>query len=104
MREPKNKEMTAGKIITYKEGCFAQIKLVSGERILFSVAQSGIIIFKMKFGGLIPGEKLIELNSQNLDLFIQLFGEPSTDQTPFNFVVEKLASFDSIASLKEFRK
>jgi hypothetical protein len=32
------------RIITYKEGCYSQIKLTSGERAMLSVAQTGIVI------------------------------------------------------------
>lgn len=90
------------KIITYKEGCFSQIKLDSGERIMLSVAQTGIAIFKMRFFGAVPGRKLGEWSPQDLSRFMLLFGRAPLNQTPFNYTVEKLSSFDSIKSLSAF--
>jgi len=48
------------KIITYKEGAYCQIKFDSGERILISIAQTGIKIIQQKFMGLIPGPIIYE--------------------------------------------
>ena len=90
------------KIITYKEGRFSQIKLDSGERIMLSVAQNGIVIFKMRFFGVVPGPKIAEWSPQDLSRFMLLFGGASLNQTPFNYTVEKLSSFDSIQSLNAF--
>lgn len=90
------------RIITYKEGCYSQIKLTSGERIMLSVAQSGIVIFKMRFLGVIPGPKIVEWLPNDLGRFMLLFGGASPNQTPFKFTVEKLCSFDSIKQLREF--
>jgi hypothetical protein len=90
------------KIITYKEGAYSQIKLDSGERILLSVAQTGIVIFKMRFFGVIPGPKLAEWPPDLLSRFMLLFGGAPLNQTPFNYTVEKLTSFDSIKSLSAF--
>ena len=90
------------RIITYKEGCYSQIKLTSGERIMLSVAQTGIVIFRMRFFGLIPGPKITEWLPHNLGQFMLLFGGAPLNQTPFRFTVEKLTSFDSIQQLREF--
>ena len=49
-----------GTIITYKEGQYSMMKLDSGERVMLSIAQSGIVIYKMKFFGMTPGPKSAE--------------------------------------------
>ena len=89
-------------IITYKEGAYSQIKLDSGERIMLSVAQTGIVIFKMRFFGVVPGPKLAEWPPQEMARFMMLFGGAPLDQTPFKFTVDKLCTFDTIDSLKSF--
>ena len=90
------------RIITYKEGCYSQIKLSSGERIMLSVAQTGIVILKMRFLGVVLGSKIAEWLPHDLGRFMLLFGGAPLNQTPFRFTVEKLASFDSIEQLREF--
>ena len=40
----------------------------------------------------------------DLARFMLLFGGAPLDQTPFNFTVQKLTSFDSIEQLREFLK
>jgi hypothetical protein len=92
------------RIITYKEGRYSQIKLDSGERIMLSVAQSGIVIFKLRFFGLVPGPKIAEWLPEDLARFMLLFGGAPLSQTPFNYTVEKLSSFESIESLLQFLK
>ena len=52
-----------GKIITYKNNDkekFCQIKLENVERILISIANEGLAIFKLSFFGMIPGGKIWE--------------------------------------------
>ena len=90
------------KVITYEEGSFSQIKLDSGERIMLSVAQTGMVIFKMRFFGLVPGPKIAEWSTQDLSRFMLLFGGAPQNQTPFKNTVDKLSSFDSIQSLRAF--
>ena len=90
------------KVITYQEGSYSQIKLDSGERILISVASAGIIIFKMRFLGVVPGPKIAEWLPQDLSRFMMLFGGAPLNQTPFAYTVEKLCSFGSIQSLRTF--
>lgn len=89
-------------IVTYKEGRYSQIKLDSGERILLSVAQSGIVIFKLRLLGLAPGPKIAEWLPQDLDRFLDLFGGAPADQNPFRFTVDKLATFGSIKEIRAF--
>ncbi len=57
------------KIITYKSGSsskYCQIKFNDGNRILISVAQTGIKISKLKWGGLIPSETVFEISTSDL--------------------------------------
>lgn len=90
------------KVITYKEGCYSQIKLTSGERIMLSIARTGIVIFKMRFFGVYPGPKIAEWLPHDLHRFRELFGGGSLNPTPLKLAVEKLISFDSISELREF--
>ena len=89
-------------IITYQEGCYAQIRLTSGERIMLSCAEMGVTIFKMRCFGLIPGPKIAEWKMNDLERFMVLFGGAPASQTPFNYTVQKLAAFDSIEELREY--
>jgi len=72
------------------------------ERCGWAVAQTGIVIFKMHFFGVVPGPNLAEWPPDQLSRFMILFGGASTNQTPFRYTVEKLCSFDSIQSLSRF--
>lgn len=89
-------------IITYKEGFFSQIKLTSGERIMLSCAEGGATIFKMRFFGLVRDSKIAEWKLKDLSRFMFRFGGAPPNQTPFNFTVQKLTSFDSIEQLRKF--
>lgn len=54
------------KIISYKSGSnakYCQIKLNDGNRVLISIAQVGIKISKLKWGGLIPSETIFEIST-----------------------------------------
>lgn len=90
------------RIITYKEGCYSQIKLTSGERIMLSCAEMGATIFKMRFFGLVPDSKIGEWKQDDVARFMLLFGGGSPNQTPFKRTVDKLTSFDSIEQLNDF--
>ena len=57
-----------GKVITYKEGAYSQVKLNSGERIMFSFAPDELKIFKMSWGGWIPIKTILTLGPMNLAL------------------------------------
>lgn len=96
--------MSRSEVITYKEGCYSQIKLASGERIMLSITQNEIVIFKMRFLGVVPGPKIAEWSKSSEDFarFLILFGGAPQNQSPFRFIVEKLVSFDSIAQLHGF--
>lgn len=56
-------------LITYKSGSnakYCQIKFNDGNRVLVSVAQTGIKISKLKWGGLIPSETIFEISTSDL--------------------------------------
>lgn len=52
--------MSAPTIVTHTPGRFCQLRLASGERVLVSMARSGIVIYRLKFFGLIPAERIAE--------------------------------------------
>ena len=89
-------------IVTYVEQRYSMMKLDSGERIMLSVSQSGIAIYKMRFLGLVPGPKIAEWLPQDLDRYVDLFGGEHSSGSPFRFAVEKLASFHSIKDLRAY--
>jgi len=56
-------------IIAYKSGLsakYCQIKFNDGNRVLISIAQTGIKILKLKWGGLIPSENIFEISTAEL--------------------------------------
>lgn len=57
------------KIVTYSNsprGKYCQIKFDDGNRILISIAQSGIKIFKLRFMGAIPAGTVFEISTDDL--------------------------------------
>ena len=90
------------RVVTYTEGQYSMVQLDSGERVMLSLAQSGIVIFKMRLGGLLPGPKIAEWLPNDLDRYIDLFGGDHPTGTPFRFAVERLASFESIKDLRAY--
>lgn len=58
-----------GKIITYKNspsGKFCQIKYDDGNRILISLAQTGVKISKLKWVGLVPSETILDISTPDM--------------------------------------
>jgi len=56
-------------IITYKNGPsgkYCQIKLDDGNRILISIAQTGVKVMKLKWGGMIPSGDIFDITTQEL--------------------------------------
>lgn len=56
-------------IITYKNDnyqSYCQIKLDDGNRILISIAQTGVKVMKLKWGGMIPAGDIFNISTQNL--------------------------------------
>jgi hypothetical protein len=69
---------------------------------MLSCAEDGATIFKMRFFGFVPASKIAEWKLKDLTRFMFLFGGAQPNQTPFNFTVQKLTSFDSISQLRKF--
>jgi len=78
------------------------IKLRSGERIMLSVAQDGIVIYRMRLAGLLAGPKLAHWQPQDLSQYVALFGGQSGTGSPFKYAVDRLAQFGSIQELLSF--
>lgn len=90
------------KIITYREPRYCMMKLESGERIMLSIAQSGIVIYRMRCFGLIRVSKIAQWLPQELDRYVALFGGEHPTGGPFRYAVDKLASFGSIRDLRAY--
>ena len=88
------------RVITYKEGCFSTVQLDSGEKVMLSVAQTGIVIYQMKFLGMLPGRKIAQWTVQNLPDFIARLGGTGPTGSPFRYAVDQIAAFPSIRELE----
>ncbi len=89
------------KIITYSRGKYCQIKLDSNEKILVSIAQTGVKISKLSWGGLIPTKTIWESN--DVPRMVKLFGdenEPSRDL--LDSIICKCAEIKSIEEFKHY--
>lgn len=84
------------KVVTYSnnpKGKFCQIKLDDGKRILISIAQPGIKIFKLGFFGTIPVATIFEIST--LDLASDKYNEA------IQKIVKQTGQLDPLDSLKE---
>lgn len=88
------------KVITYKEGRYSTIQLDSGEKVMLSVAQTGIVVFQMKFLGLVPGRKIAEWAIHDLPDFIACLGGTTPTGSPFRYAVDRIAAFPSVLELE----
>lgn len=61
--------MTA-QVILKKEN-YCQIKLDSGERILVSISNSDVKVFKLGFGGLLPTKTLLSMSGIKAAIFLE---------------------------------
>ena len=91
-----------GKVITYKnegsKGMFCQIKLESGERILISIAQNGVKIFKLGFMGMIPVKTLWESN--DIAHIVEIFADPANpEKPPLDAIRDELIDCKSIKEI-----
>jgi hypothetical protein len=90
------------KIIAYKNagssGMFCQLKFDSNERILISIAQTGVRICKLSFGGLIPTRTLWESNDSVR--MVELFGdENEPDKHLLDAIITKLMRCNSVSEV-----
>jgi hypothetical protein len=91
-----------GTIKTYKEQRFATVVLASGDNVMLSMAQDGIVIYKMRFGGLLPGSKIGVWAPNDLDRFLAKFGRDVEGMSPFRATVEFLATFPDAKALQRY--
>jgi hypothetical protein len=91
-----------GEIVTYKngpEGVFCQIKFTNGERILISIAQPGIQIYKLGFKGLFPTSAIWKTG--DIDQMVSIFGDFGLSEgILLNAVIEKIIGCESIAEVR----
>ena len=91
-----------GQVLTYREGRYATVRLASGEAVMISLAQDGIVIFQMRLGGLIPSARLATWPSNDLDRFLEKFGVGELEGSPFRATVALLASFPDVMTLRRY--
>ncbi len=91
-----------GQIITYKNegvsGVFSQIKFDNGERILVSIANDEIKIFKLILGGSIPAKTI--WHYPNLYKFVELLFKKGVSDHPLDLLVNKLITYNSISEVQ----
>ena len=91
------------RVITYVEPRYATSKLDSGECVMLSIARTGIVIYRMMLGGLLPRKKLAEWPPARLTSFTMAMGEAGAYDDPnknaFRGAVDALCRFPSISDL-----
>ncbi|MBC8021124.1 MAG: hypothetical protein H7X78_07935 [Methyloceanibacter sp.] len=78
--------------------CWARLRLESGEKILISVAQSGVKIFKLKWGGLVPGVTLWASRSL-VEVGEKFFDSDKPFQRPLDSIIDRLMDCRSAADV-----
>ena len=87
-----------GKIVIRKPS-YCHIKLDNGQRILISMAQSGIKIIKLGFRGLLP-VKTIWKSTDTYEM-IEKFADPDDPfKDPVDAVTDKLINCESVKEIK----
>lgn len=84
-------------IITYKNspsGKYCQIKLDDGNRILISLAQTGIKVMKMKWGGVMPAGDIFDISTQ--DLFSEKYRHSREKLTEISLELDMLDVFKDV--------
>lgn len=84
-------------IITYKNsptGKYCQIKLDDGNRILISIAQTGVKVMKMKWGGMLPAGDIFDISTQ--DLFSENYKHAREKLTKLSLELDMLDVFKDI--------
>lgn len=94
------------RVVTYRNdagGCFCQLELDSGERILISIAQAGIQIRRLALGGIIPREVIAGWSTGEVAGAIALFAEPSQPaKHPLDAIRDRLYYLPSITAIRSF--
>lgn len=92
-------------VITYKntaEQCFCQLKLDSGERVLISIAQTGIKLFQLGLAGLVPIRTVAEWDIPQIWTAIRIFADLDAPQKPpLDTIRDRLLRCRSIADIEE---
>lgn len=85
------------KIVTYKNsarGKYCQIKLDDGNRILISIAQTGIKVYKLRLAGLIPSGTIFDISTS--DLFSEKYKPAREKLTERSLKLDMLDVFKEI--------
>ncbi len=94
------------RIVTYRNdagGCFCQLQLNSGERILISIAQTGIQVRRLALGGIIPREVIANWEVNQIPDAMHLFADPrQPNKHPLDAIRDRLISLDSISAVRLF--
>jgi hypothetical protein len=92
-------------VITYKntvKQCFCQLKLDSGERVLISIAQTGIKLFQLGLAGLLPIRTVAEWDISQIRTAIRIFEDFDAPQKPpLDAIRDKLLHCRSIADIED---
>lgn len=84
-------------------GCFCQLQLNSGERILISIAQTGIQVRRLALGGIIPREVIANWRVEQIPNAMHLFADPrQPNKHPLDAIRDRLISLDSISAVRLF--
>jgi len=79
---------------------YCQIKLESNERILISIAQPGVKILKLNFGGLIPTQTIWESN--DVPKMVKLFADENQPEKPLlDAIIAGLIDCKTIVEIKQ---
>lgn len=78
--------------------CWARLRLDSGEKVLISVAQTGVKIFKLKWGGLLPGPTLWASRSI-VEVGEKFFDRDRPLQSPLDSIIDRVIDCPSTAEL-----
>jgi len=81
-----------------KVQCFANLKLDNGERVMISVAQTGVRISKMKWAGMIPAATLWETKSLT-EVYEKFFNAHKPTQTPLESIIDKITDCRSCVEI-----
>lgn len=96
----------ASRVVTYRNdagGCFCQLQLNSGERILISIAQTGIQIRRLALAGMIPREIIATWSVEQIPGAMRLFADPrQPTKHPLDAIKDQLARLDSIPAVRAF--
>lgn len=91
-------------VVTYKnagvDGCFCQIKLDSGERVLISIAQPGIELFELDQAGVVPIKTLVSWDIVDIGSAIQIFADLGfPEKPPLDAIKDRILKCRSIVEL-----